>query len=267
MNDRDTTKNQEYIGILRWACELGRFDILLETSLLSQYLAASRKGHLDKCIHIFSYLKYHSSFPLKLRSNSSPIEKSKFGSHDRSEFYPDAKEQIPANAPEPLGRAIVITAYVDASHAGNKVTRRSHSGHIIYVNSSPIVWYSKRQNTVETSSFGNEFNALWVVTEHIVALRYKLRMFSLHVDGPAYVYSDNEAVSMNSSVPESTLKKRHNSICYHMVREAVAANILSVAWIPGTKNPADLFTKVLSRKKSGVFLSFFNIDPGTWIIG
>jgi len=265
LNDEGVTKYQEYIGMLRWACELGRFDILLETSLLSQYLAAPRKGHLDKCINIFSYLKYHSSFPLKLRSNASQIEKSKFGSHDWSEFYPDAKEQIPANAPEPLGRAIVISAYVDASHAGNKVTRRSHSGHIIYVNSSPIIWYSKRQNTVETSSFGSEFNALRVVTEHIIALRYKLRMFGLHIDGPAYVYSDNEAVSMNSSVPESTLNKRHNSICYHMIREAVAAGVLAVGWIPGTRNPADLFTKILARVKRGGFLDFFGLDPGKWI--
>ena len=116
---------------------------------------------------------------------------------------------------------------------------------LIFVNSSPIVWYSKRQNTVETSSFGSEFNALRVATEHIIALRYKLRMFGLHVDGPAYVYSDNEAVSMNSSVPESTLNKRHNSICYHMIREAVAAGVLAVGWIPGTKNPADLFTKCI----------------------
>ena len=155
---------------------------------------------------------------------------------------------------------------MDASHAGNKVTRRSHSGHIIYVNSSPIVWYSKCQNTVETSSFGSEFNALRVVTEHIIALRYKLRMFGLHIDGPGYVYSDNEAVSTNSSVPESTLNKRHISICYHMVREAVAAGVLSVAWIPGTKNPTDLFTKVLARIKRNGFISFFNIDSGKWII-
>ena len=63
--------------------------------------------------------------------------------------------------------------------------------------------------------------------------------------------SDNEAVSTNSSVPESTLNKRHNSICYHMVRETVAAGVLSVAWIPGTKNPADLFTKVLGCPSSG----------------
>ena len=59
-----------------------------------------------------------------------------------------------------------------------------------------------------------------------MALRYKLRMFGVPVDGPADVYGDNAGVVKNASVPESMLSKKHNAINYHAVREAVAAGIL-----------------------------------------
>jgi hypothetical protein len=49
---------QELIGVLRWAVEIGRLDILLEISLLSSHLALPREGHLEQVYHIFAYLKH-----------------------------------------------------------------------------------------------------------------------------------------------------------------------------------------------------------------
>ena len=51
---------QNLIGILRWMCKLGHLDILYETSVLSQYLAQPRIGHLEQAFHIFHYMKYHN---------------------------------------------------------------------------------------------------------------------------------------------------------------------------------------------------------------
>ena len=48
---------QELIGILWWAVELGRVDILMETSMMSTHLAMPRQGHLEQVHHIFGYLK------------------------------------------------------------------------------------------------------------------------------------------------------------------------------------------------------------------
>jgi hypothetical protein len=53
--------------------------------------------------------------------------------------------------PEPLGNPVNISVFVDANHAGNAVTRRSHSGILIYLQNALIIWQSRRQNTVETS--------------------------------------------------------------------------------------------------------------------
>lgn len=70
-------------------------------------------------------------------------------------------------------------------------------------------------------------------------------MMGVPVNGPTYVFGDNMSVVTNSSKPESTLKKKSNSVCYHAVREAVAMGEALVAHIPTRQNLADLFTKVL----------------------
>ena len=75
------------------------------------------------------------------------------------------------------------SAFVDANHAGNVVTHHLHTGILLYVCNAPIIWYSKRQNTVESATFSSKFVALRVCKELIVALRYKLRMFGVPIEG------------------------------------------------------------------------------------
>jgi hypothetical protein len=110
---------------------------------------------------------------------------------------------------------------------------------------APIIWFSKRQNTVESSSFGSEFVAARIARDLIVSLRIKLRMFGCPIDGPANVFCDNQGVVKNASLPESTLSKKHNAINYHVVREAAAAGILRFGKEDGETNLADLLTKIL----------------------
>jgi hypothetical protein len=151
--------------------------------------------------------------------------------------------------PEPKGKSVITSCFVDANHAGNVVTRRSHTGILLYVNNAPVQWYSKRQNTVESSSFGSEFVALLIAKEMIVALQYKLRMFGVPISGATNVFCDNNGVVKNASVPHSMLQKKHNAINYHAIREAVAAGILRVGKEDGMTNLADLFTKVLTADR------------------
>lgn len=129
------------------------------------------------------------------------------------------------------------------------MTRRSHTGIFLFVQNAPILAYSKRQNTVEAATFGSEFVALRICKELIVALRYKLRMFGVPIDGPTNVFCDNRGVVKNASVPESALTKKHNAINYHAVREAAAAGILRVGKEDGDTNLADLLTKVLTGQR------------------
>jgi hypothetical protein len=125
------------------------------------------------------------------------------------------------------------------------VTRRSHTGILIFIQKAPIIWYSKRQNTVEASTFGSEFIAMKTAIEQVEALRYKLRMMGIPIIGPTNVYCDNEAVFKNSTFPESVIKKKHNAIAYHRTREAQASGTVRIAWESGETNVADVLTKLL----------------------
>ena len=174
---------------------------------------------------------------------SNPSSKTKA----MKEFYPDAVKALPTNCPEPRGKPVQINTFVDSDHAGNVVTRRSQTGILIYLNMAPIFWYSKRQNTVESSTYSSEFVALRIAAEKIISLRYKLRMFGIPIEGPANVFCDNEAVYKNSSIAASTLKKKHNSIAYHKVRECVACGVLIVYKEESGSNLADILTKCLAK--------------------
>jgi hypothetical protein len=131
------------------------------------------------------------------------------------------------------------------AHATDLVTRRSSTGILFYFNGTPINWYAKRQNTIESSTFGSEFVALKIATEMNEALRYKLCMFGVHIDGPSNGFCDNNSVIQNVTHPESTLSKKHNSIAYHKVRESVASEALRIHFERGNSNCSDVLTKFL----------------------
>ena len=104
-------------------------------------------------------------------------------------------------------------------------------------------------------SFGSEFVALRICKQLIVALRYKLQVFGVPIDGPANVFCNNGVVK-NASVPELVLTKKHNAINYHVVREAVAVKIIRVRKESGETNLVDLLTKVVSGEKQWNLSSF-----------
>lgn len=151
---------------------------------------------------------------------------------------------MPINILELLGRAVSILAFVDADNAGNVVTSRLHTGILIFVNNAPIIALSKRQNTVELSNFGSKLVATGITKDLIVALRIKFRMFLVPMDGPEDIYCDNQGSVKNTSLPKSTLSKKHNSINYHDVRENVAALIMRFVKEDTLTNLADALTKL-----------------------
>ena len=255
-DNEQATLYQNIIGTLRWIIELGRIDIGFETSCLSQYLVYPRIGHLNQALHVIKYLDIHRenflSFDptrLNLEEPLDITQSNEFKAKEMRDFYPDAEESLPANAPQPRGEPVQLNVFVDADHAGNQVTRRSHTGIILFLNMAPIYWYSKRQNTVESSTFSSEFVALKTAVELVIAMRYKLRMMGVPIDGAARIFCDNEAVYKNASFAASTLKKKHNSVAYHRIRECVAAGICYVIKEGTNSNLADILTKSLPPNK------------------
>jgi Reverse transcriptase (RNA-dependent DNA polymerase) len=253
LEDQDVTLYQELVGIIRWATEIGRVDVLHEVAIMSQYQGCPREGHLKNLLQIIAFWRDNPRISLYMDPSLPNVDYTSFVTN-REEFlihYRDAKEQLPPDAPTPFGHGVSITCFVDASHGANKKTRRSHTGYIIFLNRAPVLWYSKRQATVEASTFSSEFIALKTCIEAITALRYKLRMFGIPIAdegeiNPAHIFCDNETVTKNSTLVESTLNKKHSSIAYHYVRWNVAAGLATIAWIPSGENLSDPFTKILN---------------------
>ena len=94
LDAHNITFYQELIGILRWETELGRVDILHEVSILSQYQASPRRGHLEQLLKIFAFLDKHPKFTIYMDSELPKIDYSTFKAkaEDFHEMYRDAEE-------------------------------------------------------------------------------------------------------------------------------------------------------------------------------
>lgn len=255
------SRYQQLIGILRWAVELGRIDIHVEVAIMSQYQASPREGHLEALYLIFHYLWKHPKMRLVMDPYIPEVDESSFNTTaDWKEFYGDVVEEDPPRMPPPLGKPVMQSLFVDADHASNVVTRRSHSGIFHFLNNAMIESFSKRQNTVESSTFGSELVAMRIARDLAIKTRLKLKSIGVPLTGAANVFCDNQGVVKNTSVPESTLSKKHNAINYHVVREAAAAGIIRVAKEDTATNLADALTKLLAytRKMSLVGQILYN---------
>ena len=142
---------------------------------------------------------------------------------------------------------------VDADHASDTVSRRSFLGNLIYLNCALVCLWSKKQTSVESSSFGSETVAMKQCCEYIRGLRYKLRMMGIPVEAPTCIYGDYQSVLANTTIPDSTRKKESQSIAYHFVCEGVAKDEWRTSYVYTHNNKADLLTKQLphGEKRKG----------------
>ena len=244
LDDEGIKKYQTMIGSLQWAVSLGRFDIQTATMTMSRFRAAPRQGHLDRLKHMYGYLRKYASAAIRVR-----VSEPDFSDLPEQEFdwcetvYGKVEELLPTDAPKPLGKAVTTVHYTDANLQHDLLTGRAVTGILHLLNQTPGEWYSKRQATVETATFGSEFTAARIAVDQILDLRTTLRYLGVPVNTKSYMFGDNQAVVTNSTIPHSSLNKRHNALSYHRVREMIAAKILGYYWIDGKKNPADVVSK------------------------
>jgi Reverse transcriptase (RNA-dependent DNA polymerase) len=242
---------QSLIGALQWLVTLGRFDILLGVTAMSSYRAAPRVGHLECLKRMYGYIKRNPDGAIRFRvkipdheSQAIPVK------YDWSQtVYGDVTEELPPDMPIPKGKVVRITTYKDANLMHDLITGRSMSGVLHFINQTPVQWFSKKQNVVETATYGSEFMVARQATEQVIDLRYTLRMMGIPIDGPAWVFGDNQSVIISSTTPQSCLNKRHNALSYHRVRESIAAAIIYFMHVEGRLNPSDMFTKFLGYSK------------------
>jgi len=244
---KDQSKYRSLLGSANWMVTLGRFDIHYAVNTMAQYTVAPREGHFLALQRIFGYLKQHPRAMLTIDSSEPPGRKvaTFHRDCDWSEFFPDAIEDIPDKSPTPHGEPVKLTVYVDADHARNNVTRRSVTGILLLINNTPLVWISKRQRTVETSTFGSEMIAARMAIDLIIEMRYKLRCLGIQVEKRSELLGDNLSVVVNTTLPSSKIKKKHLSCQIMRVREAIAAGFVRFGHVRSEQNIADIMTKPL----------------------
>jgi hypothetical protein len=140
--------------------------------------------------------------------------------------YGKVEELVPRDMPKAVGKAVTIGTYTDANLYHDMLTGRSVTGILHLCNQTLVDWYSRRQATVDTATFGSELTAARIAVDQIIVLRTTLRYLGVPVREKSYMFGDNQAFITNSSIPHSSLSKRHNALAYHRVREMIAANIL-----------------------------------------
>ena len=139
-----------------------------------------------------------------------------------------------------------ISSFVDACLGYCKVTGKSITGIIHLVNQTPVKFFCKLQNTVETTTYGSEFVAAKQCAEQVRELQETLRMMGIPIEKSAWMLGDNCLVITSSTIPSSTLKKRHQSLSYHYVRSNIAHGLLNFCYVGSKNNVADTCTKVLT---------------------
>ena len=129
--------------------------------------------------------------------------------------YSGACEQIPHDIPKPLGKHVQTTHYVDANLHHDLATGKAVTAVLHFLNQTPIDAYTKRQSTVETATYGSEFVAARTAVDQIIDIRTTLRYLGVPIRDKSYMFGDNRSVVTSSTIPNSTISKRHYLASYH----------------------------------------------------
>ena len=235
---------QSLIGVLQWTITLGRFDIATAVMTMSGYRVAPRQGHMKRVRRICGYLLRFRAACIRVRMEKPDYTGLPESNHSwlRS-VYGDVREVTPKGYPKPKGKSVISTTYKDANLYHDMVTGRAVTGVLHYINKTPVDWYTRKQATVETATYGSEFSAARTAIEQIHGLRQTLRYLGVPIDGPSYLFGDNGSVVTSSTIPDSQLGKRHHALSYHYVREAIASEMIAFHHCPGEINPSDILSK------------------------
>ena len=112
---------------------------------------------------------------------------------------------------------------------------------------------------MKSSTYDSEMVAARIATEMTIAMRYRLRMLGVPIKGPAMLFGDNQSVVTKCFLPISALKKKHDAISYHSVKEVVAAGVINLVNSSFKNNVADIMTKPLSLQQHYPLMSQYLI--------
>ena len=245
LDDEDTQKYQSLIGSMQWVITLGRWDVQTAVMTLSSFRAKPRKGHLLRAKRVCAYINRFKYYKLRFRTDEPDLSDLD-GATDvdwSKDVYEEFREEIPTDKPPPLGKRVTFVHWFDASLMHDVLSGKAVTGCVHFVNKTPIMWYSKKQATTETATYGAEFCAGRTCIEQVIDLRNTFRYLGVPVHDISYVFGDNKSMIDSSTYPYARLHKRHNILSYHYVRSMIARGFIALTHTNSGDNLADVVTK------------------------
>ena len=236
-------KHQSLIESSQWAVSLGCFDVVVAVCTLSSFRVAPREGHLERAKRVVGFLVAMKHGKIRYRTDRPDLSDLPKDGYDWGDTpYGKVEEAIPDATPEPKGDTVDTMTFVDANLMHDMLSGRAMGGTMHFVNQTLIDSTARKQNVVETSTYGSELAVARTGTEQIMDLRMTLRYMGVPVER-SVMFGDNQSVIASTTVPHSQLSKRHSALSHPRVREAIAAQIMTCHHVPGEINPADILSK------------------------
>ena len=141
----------------------------------------------------------------------------------------------------------VLSVYVDSDHGGNVDDRKSISGYIIYLGTTPIVWRSRQQKgKPAVSSCEAEYISLSACINEVVWIIFFLTELGFQLPTPVPIYCDNKSAKDLAYNPVHHDRTKHIDIRYHRIREFILDGTVTILYVKSEDNPSDIFTKTVS---------------------
>ena len=240
----ETKIYQSMIGAAQWLIQLGRFDITVHVMTLSSFRAAPRRGHLDRIKRVYGYVSKMKGGIIRYRTEKPDVSDLNFAEQDWSQTpYAGSKEEVPKDAPRALGESVRLITFGDANLMHDLLNGKAVTGLLHFINKTPFDWYSKKQNTVETATYGAESIAGRTAIEQMRANKLTLHYLGVPIEGECILIGDNKTAVDAAVLPDSKLHRRHLMLSFHYLKSALATGAFKYVWVDGKDNVSDILTK------------------------
>lgn len=227
---------RELIGSLMYLSVGTRPDISFAVSELSKFLMNPGMAHWLAAKHVLRYLKGTSTMGITYRRDAGGG-----GTGVRLTAYSNKQYRGPSKTE--LGK---LEAYSDADWGGDKDTRRSHTGAVLFLAGGAIAWISKKQSSVAMSSAEAEYMAASLTCREVIWVRAMLAGLGFKQREPTTIFEDNSACIQMSKNPVLHSRTKHIDLHYHFVRERTESAEVKLEWVPTDEMVADMMTKALT---------------------
>jgi hypothetical protein len=205
------------VGMLLYLVKHSRPDIANAVRELSKVADGATTSHWNAMIRVIKYVLDTENYGLRLKP-----------SKNKEGFY--------------------LEGVSDSEYAGDKDTRISVYGYVLYFCGAPIAWKSKAGKSVTLSSTEAEYFATSEIAKEVIFAKQVLESMGIELTFPIKIKVDNVGAIYLANNYSTSQRTKHIDIRTHFVREYIEDGIVKVVFVKSEDNDADIFTKNTSEE-------------------